>query len=907
LILRTIRVADWRCFLDDISLGPLADGLNIVHAPNGTGKSTLFEALRRGLLDFHKVTGKDVEAIRPWGRCLAPKVTIEFTDSDQEYRIHKQFLDSPSALLERKEDGKYRRLAEGTAADEKAREILTKTPPGRGLARWENWGLAQILWAPQGGLAIGPLSGDVVSDIRSSLSAQVSESGTGPLEKRIEELYLQFFSVKGKLKAGKDAPLVTRLKEQLEQANETLRAARGIYLAFEETSRRVEELQARRSQARHEADELAKTLRSTRVDAETYRALTAERDQRSERARAAEAQYNEIKQRLDLIKSTETDLDEARKVLDKLEADVPLKEKEVKELEREAALRKADLENVRKDRENVDAAARLAEGARRFHECKRAMGHLDELISKIEIAEKSLTDCRQKRNAHVAPDSKTMKAIRGVIKDRDDAQVRLDASLITLEIVPEEDGIVEVIAGEKLGLVSLNSGVPTQLRGSPEVVADIPHVARVRALGPVGSAEEYRKARERAEQKLKDLTESFATADIDALDALLEKAATLDRSVTEAETKVQTLLSGRTRDEIVREHSTLETTHRAFLGAYPEWEEAPPDTNAVEVEAEKLRVAFVRNVEAAEDSWERTQSALTAAGGQRETLSQRLEDARRQATGLSNRLADLASDGKSMQEREAELRNIAMAWDAARARLIEIQDRLDQYQDDPTAIVQGLEAQHEAVNQESIRAREQEVREEAKLEGLGAQGPYSVLAAAEERVAQLEQEVRAEELRVEAIRLLRDTVTACSTEAIALVAKPVEVAATRTLQRIAGRRLGRVQVGDAFEPAAVVPEMVQQSVTLENLSGGEQEQLYLATRLALAEVLGRAERQLVVLDDVLTATDAGRLARVTNILEEAAQHLQVLILTCHPERYRGLRQAVFFDLEAQVAAGTTCA
>ena len=73
--------------------------------------------------------------------------------------------------------------------------------------------------------------------------------------------------------------------------------------------------------------------------------------------------------------------------------------------------------------------------------------------------------------------------------------------------------------------------------------------------------------------------------------------------------------------------------------------------------------------------------------------------------------------------------------------------------------------------------------------------------------------------------------------------------------------------------------------------------MYLATRLALAEVLGRDERQLVVLDDVLTATDAGRLARVMNVLEEAAQRLQVLILTCHPERYRGLKNGHFFDLE----------
>ena len=54
----------------------------------------------------------------------------------------------------------------------------------------------------------------------------------------------------------------------------------------------------------------------------------------------------------------------------------------------------------------------------------------------------------------------------------------------------------------------------------------------------------------------------------------------------------------------------------------------------------------------------------------------------------------------------------------------------------------------------------------------------------------------------------------------------------------------------------------------------------------------------MVLDDVLTATDTGRLARIAGILGEVAQRLQVLVLTCHPERYGGLRDAKFLDLEA---------
>jgi DNA repair exonuclease SbcCD ATPase subunit len=76
-------------------VGPFQEGLNVIHAPNATGKSTLFEAMRRGFLDGHRVGGKEVEVIRPWGRELAPTVTVEFSHGGQEYRITKRFLDSP--------------------------------------------------------------------------------------------------------------------------------------------------------------------------------------------------------------------------------------------------------------------------------------------------------------------------------------------------------------------------------------------------------------------------------------------------------------------------------------------------------------------------------------------------------------------------------------------------------------------------------------------------------------------------------------------------------------------------------------------------------------------------------------------------------------------------------------------
>ena len=115
MILRSIRVEGWRCFAAPVEVGPFVDGLNIIHGPNGIGKSTLMTALVRGLFDSHSVGGGDIKSLRPWGRSLAPKVTIEFEHHGEQFQLHKQFLSSESARLDRKENGDYVPFAESRA------------------------------------------------------------------------------------------------------------------------------------------------------------------------------------------------------------------------------------------------------------------------------------------------------------------------------------------------------------------------------------------------------------------------------------------------------------------------------------------------------------------------------------------------------------------------------------------------------------------------------------------------------------------------------------------------------------------------------------------------------------------------------------------------------------------------
>lgn len=900
MILRGIRVQGWKCFADPIEVGPFSEGLNILHAPNATGKSSLFEAMLRGLLDGHRVTGREVEALRPWGRGLAPTVTLTFGHGGVEYRLTKRFLDRPASELCRQEGGRFVRLAEGDAADERARELLTRNPPGRGLARAEHWGLAQVLWAPQGELALAGLSGDVIADIRASLGAQVAGAGGGPLEERIEEAYGRFFTPGGKLRTGKEAPAVLRLREALAAAAEAAREAGARYQAYQEASRRVEDLRARRAQARRDAEALTKRLAEGRARAEAYAALVAAAGQRREAVRAAEAAHAALRQRIDAIATAGKELAGTRESLGQLREARPLLAREA-EARREALVAaEASLAAARRGRQEVDAADERAAQAERYARARRDAAALEGRLARLQEARQALETRRRERAALLAPDEQGLRAIRKAIKERDEAQLRLDAALIRLEIAPEAPGGLTVVAGEETGARRLEPGTVVVVKGSPEVVVELPGVARLRARGPAVEMEGMRAERIRASRCLATLTEGFGTDDLELLETLGARARRLAEGVAEAETQLVTLLGGESLEALEQERARLQAFCAGLVERYPAWGERPPEAAVLAAEAQRVRREFIARVESAEAAWKGAQQAQGAVAERRAALEAQTRQAERQGELLAARLAELTADGKPPEARAAELARIALGWEAARAGCQEAEKALAEFGADPREEVKRLERQLQGADETASRALAEESREEGRLESLSAQGPYSALGRAEEEVARLRRELAAEELRVAAVRLLRETVVGCRAAALAAVAAPVEAAASRLLERIAGGRLGRVRLGEAFEPGHVLPEPTGGAVPVESVSGGEREQVYLATRLALAEVLARDERQLLLLDDVLTATDTGRLARVMGILEEAAERLQVLILTCHPERYHGLAGARMVDLEGIV-------
>ena len=72
-----------------------------------------------------------------------------------------------------------------------------------------------------------------------------------------------------------------------------------------------------------------------------------------------------------------------------------------------------------------------------------------------------------------------------------------------------------------------------------------------------------------------------------------------------------------------------------------------------------------------------------------------------------------------------------------------------------------------------------------------------------------------------------------------------------------------------------------------DLSRGTQEQLAILTRLAFAELLLEDGAPIsLILDDPLVYSDDARLETMTDILQDASQRMQVILLTCRTKAFR---------------------
>lgn len=177
------------------------------------------------------------------------------------------------------------------------------------------------------------------------------------------------------------------------------------------------------------------------------------------------------------------------------------------------------------------------------------------------------------------------------------------------------------------------------------------------------------------------------------------------------------------------------------------------------------------------------------------------------------------------------------------------------------------------------------------LETLGGMGLYSLETELEEKKVEAEKRRNAARTKGWAARIAHDLIEFRKQAATRAVLAPLEQRLSAAFSDLTGDSGRNVYLDDQLQIAGVGRSR-NETHAFDLLSQGAKEQLLLCLRIAVAQELAATEPQVLILDDVLVNTDQVRQERVLDSLTALAGSLQVIILTCHPDRYRGIGNPV---------------
>lgn len=896
MILRALRLRDFAGLVPGAEVPRFDERITVIHGPNEAGKTTLLNAIQFALYQRYNTTGDAIAAvIAPAGRSLAPSIDLDFEAGGDTWRIEKRFLKDASARLSRLEDGTWRPFATGREAEEALRQILGGTASKKGLAGADDWGLGQILLAPQGSLVLDGLNTEARDRLHAALGRVAVEPRARGIEARIDALWLEAYTPQGKEKKESE---ISRLRARLAEREEILRAARAAVARFDALSRAVAD--ATRLVADDDAAIAGAEAQAAAAEADARRAAeldlvleaaarqTAEARRNRDDARLRQREIGELEARL-------RSLDEQLAGLRKEEANITSRretaERRLAETRRDAADTARKKEGLRERERDAADAGRLAEIARSLSDRVERRKRHDDLAAALAGHERT-------REALRSPSEVELREVRKQQAEAAKLEAKLGATELRVVVRAERDLVIDEPVGGARPLESLSE---TTIRGAAPLRIVLRGMAQLEVHGPV----EHREI-ERIRDRLADVgreirrrLDPFGTEDMTELERRRGEAQALETAIAGVRSRMEEIFKtrdalDRDRDEGLRE----ETERKAILERHPPWRADPPDGAMARILREEAEgdLRRLREREAGErQAVETLEAALIAATTECARMAaaiQTLDVDRSRATGALgvHRAAGVTPEERATRLREAENRVLAAEEDEKSAR-----GRREALPENPSRVeelARSALGKARAAREQRLLAGE---RARTELQLLVDEAPWARLAAVEEEIDELRRRKDAEERRLAALALLRDELARERHTDLDRIVGPVRTRVERMARHVMASGLG-VRLGESLLPESF-PLAGGGELGGDQLSFGTRDQFALLLRLALAELVAEhAGRHALLLDDPLVNTDSLRRLRLLDIIARATRELQIVIFTCHPESYAALPDALFIEM-----------
>lgn len=855
-------------------------GVTLIEGPNEAGKTTLLEGLDALLTHPDRARSQVIRRLQPVGRDVGPEVAAELTVVGQRLVYRKRWLRDPMTelvLLEppagsftgrEAHDRVEALLREGLDTDLWAALRLqqgTSWDLGEALARSTSLGRALELagtTTPGSGASLleralaerdryySPRRLDPRGDLRAAqervascqAEAEVLRARLASWETSLEELG-ELRRHQARLATEREAvrarlALVTEQAEAVSQAEVELRVARSSAEAAQAACGRLAELRRRRQDLAAELARAERELTEHQVRS----------NQLHQALRAAEAREDQIRQQLLAVQSAREQVGERLRWL-LVMTELAERREQAAELEERLARAQSALEQ----RSRVEA------------ELGRLMVD-DPALVRLERLD---AECRAATQA------------AGAV-----------APSVVLEALGALDGVLDGAA------LRLRPGERAEWRPDQRWELELPGLLRLQ-VHPPGEARSARHAREEAEAALVELCAELQVPDL----ATARAQAARRRELIEERIELD-----RTLDRIAGEGG-VEVLARVARSARAEVQTLARSLAAAPAELATLLEnpgALARAREQAEVDLQSAQGQLVGLEAEAHAVRSALDELRGQVTQVDavsaqleqmrvQRAADLVAERQRLADSDLEAAWVeASAQAEAAGQHLLVQEERFRAQD-PGGVRARLAATQEALaelDQEERATVERAAELRGAVSGAAAEGLASALAEAEAALAEARRVLERVERRATAARLLAEVLVRAEEQARSRYAEPLAEAVGALASSVLGEPV-RVDLDERLAPVTLRRGEVL--LPVDQLSAGTQEQLALVLRMAAAQVVARGTGEPlgvpVVFDDVLGFSDADRLERLVGVLRVVGQDAQVLMLTCHPERYRGLGAA----------------
>jgi hypothetical protein len=855
--------------IDDREIDFPDHGVVVVSGANEIGKSSMVEALDLLLESKDRSTRKEVKQVKPTHADVGSEITAEISAGAYRFVYRKRFHKKPETQLTVLEP--RREQHSGDEAHDRVQAMLAET------VDTELWHAQRVLQSASTD-AVNLSGCDALTralDVAAGDAAALS--GTEPLLiERIDSEYARYFTPTGRptgewtvaIKALEAADQeVEGCAAAVAEVDERVQHHAALTVELAELSERRQAAATRQTAAQAGADAIARLAEQVR-EAELIAAAATATSTASTAAHAERARLRaENDSRTAAVAGLE---DEAREATDAQAVALDVT------VEADAAVERADQLLVAAQ-QRAETARSLVDGLGRREEAQR----LATKLAKIDAALSERDEVANELSTIILTDDLLRQIEQAAAAvERTEGQLALLSA--TVEFVAATD--IELVVGDQR--VSLPAGQSWSTVADTVTEVDIPGIVTTRVT-PGTSALDIQAQYAAAQEKLCAALAAAQVADL----AAARQADQRRRELQSLRDRLTATVTGLSDDDDVEEL-------RCRLAELQDLPALPDDVDAGAARAELLEAVAARAQAGVDCETHRKVAALAM---------RKLTEITTQTTRVQDKLVTQRADLVGVADRLAEQRatipdeKLAAAVDAdttaaniAASRVTELSEKLAAQAPEAVAteLVDAVEAAAAfSQRHDDVTRTLHEIA--AQLAVFGTEGRKGKLDAAEIGREHARSEHDRVGGRARAVQLLREVMTRHRDTTRLRYVEPF---------RAELQRLGRPVFGPSFEVdvdtdlCILTRTLDGRTVPYESLSGGAKEQLGILARLAGAALVAKEDAVPILIDDALGFTDPERLVKMAAVFDTLGERGQVIVLTCTPARYDGVKDAQRIEL-----------